>query len=215
MGQSNSNLQPIPDHSIIVSQKLEWGTCYCGYSGIVTPSWIVTDIDLESSNLGLTQQILSQEIDKINATAAEYMRSQSNACRYYWWLGAVISILIVVIGFIVILIIDPQWLFVMFGLIGGSILIIYLFNFAVLCYYLKKWNKCLECIGKYIVDLNMTYDSQNIQWSIRKKKIRHGCGRSSYLVEYMDIIISPSSEYNPPQTNMKETETHSLISNKH
>eukprot|EP01083_Nonionella_stella_P008023 23091_1 len=214
MGLSDSKEQaPVPELSIINEQKLEWGTCYCGYTGRVIPSWIPHNINSELSHLGFTEQTLIHEIEKINEIAAQFVNARSNACRCYWWLGFVIASLIMIVGLALILIINPSYLFVLFGCAGGAILIVYLFNWGVTSYYLKIWNQCLEYIEQDYIrnQLNPRYNAQNIFWSVRWKKVRHGCGKSSYFVKYIDIVISPgspSSTYNPPQTNpIRDNET--------
>eukprot|EP01084_Bolivina_argentea_P126045 223245_1 len=212
MGGSDSKEKPLPMNSIINSQNPEWGTCYCGYIGSVTPSWnftAVTNAQLLSS--GLTQQTLTNEIKIINEKAQQFVSSKSNTCRYYWWIGFIISFIIVVGGLIIIFITNPSFWFVIFGLLGGSTLLIYLFNFGVLWYYLKIWNNCLLYIEEYVnTELNQKYNQQNISWIVRHYKRLHGCGRSSYKVKYIDIAVCPG-KYKAPHFNKEQEETQKLI----
>ena len=217
MGQASSG-GPIPPDSIVNDQKLEWGDCYCGYKGNVTPSWNSGVVNSKLVNQGFDQHALNTEIEKINEISQRFIEANGNCCRYYWWLGAVIAVLMVIVPLIVIAIIDPAWLFVLAGCIGGAILIIYLFNWPIHCYYLKLWDGCLQHIEDYINnELNKEYVGKNIEWSVNRKKLWHGCGKNQVLTKYMDIVVTPNSKYTPPQTQTESVnhhETDLLIHNK-
>ena len=181
---------PLPPNAVINSQRLEWGDCYCGYTGSITPSWTSDVVNATLSKLNLKQQGLNEEIDKINRIALDFVENKGNSCRYYWWMGLALAVSIMIGAVIGVIIINPSWSFVLFGFAGGAILIFYIFQYGVLYHYLKIWNLCLDYIEKHIVDdLNERYGQKNIFWIVRKKKMRHGCGRDNdaYL---RDICMS-------------------------
>ena len=162
---------------------------------------------------GLTQSMYENEIVMIHQKARDFIQARGDSCRYYWWMGLVLAVCIV-IGFAVgIALIDSNYLFVMFGVLGFAIMMVYIFNAVVFNFYLKGWDQCLEHIQKYIdTELNGKYVDQGVAWMMKERAVWQGCGKNVYKIKYYDIVVYPGRrEYSPPETGKDGNEKDALL----
>merc|ERR1711879_608795 len=115
----------------------------------------------------------------------DFIKDRGDRCRYYWWMGFVLAICVVVGFSIGILIIDSNYLFAMFGVLGFAILEVYIFNWGVRMHYQKGWNQCLLHIEQYIdTEVNSRYTTDGVSWMMRERTVWHGCGKDRYRIKY-------------------------------
>eukprot|EP00483_Globobulimina_turgida_P002030 UN02032 len=190
--------------SVLIKQKLTWESAFFNHIMCCpTPKIKYNDCktNILLDDFGLNEDIINQEIRKLNSKAKEFA-SQQTDCSHCW---CCLIPLLVVIGFILVILFAVN----NFGPGGvyGWLIIFYIILATVGCFKInrcimliqkRKWDIRLAYIEKYInEELNPRYESSHIVWHIKPKCIIYGSNNGkcdlSYEIRYDNIRIFPQS----------------------